>query len=766
MLVLHPSSRCDVCLDAYTWETPQQTPHAIPCGHIFCKTCLMAVTPPNCPLCRKAFVPDRLKKLHVDRPSGLEHDLQEVELLQRLALVWDSPGDQLDDMIDEVTGWLEDRQADTSIPLRKAFDAMIKYQGLKTEKRDNLETISTLKTDVEEYKRQMRFAQTTAQAIEDGLLHKAQALEDKVAEYEAAVERLQAEIRMYNQPHMRNPLPPPPEPVPLDRFPPFLQAAAAGPGPYYHNGPHSAPAQAYPSNEVEADDEREPRRSRESKKDRKGKSKAKEGPFYDIYRAISPSIQQQKNGIVPGATPNHRYIPPGEPTAPPLLTPQPRRPGELDNADPYSLMSNWVSEYAVGYGEGYQVAMNNGNGPTSNGNHAPYSGPPTNLDSMTIHNLGLDRSDQHQEASGAWPQQERSREHRRHRERERERETLSQQLSSLSSSAGRTRTSSDDTNPSSRSRQRRHRTSDDHHVNHVNHPVLSNLLSDNTTASRTHRGGRRVDQIIAEEPIPAPPQPHVPDTPASNRTHRTRNSVSSWGTVVTIDNGTSPSGESLAHLQLRGFGRAAFPITVGSDSLSSPSFPFQETESEQEGPSTLLGVRITPPPPATGAKPTYQHASTSNARDGQQSRHVSYPSTPAMQVLAAPPGSRHTQTITVETYGRNEVDPPPRPATNTTHRDANRSSARHTSSRHRRRRGSSSAAVATGALAQEPHTAPADVWTDAEYYTDAPSSAFAGNALGLALNEPVSAGPPAITAPTPVVSSRGFLRSFSYDNFM
>jgi hypothetical protein len=134
MLVLHHSSRCDVCLDAYTWETPEQTPHAIPCGHIFCKmcvsfershlvitvvliqhynSCLTAVTPSNCPLCRKTFVPDRLKKLHVDRPPAFEQDLQEVELLQRLALVWESPEDQLVDMIDEVTGWLEDRQTDT-----------------------------------------------------------------------------------------------------------------------------------------------------------------------------------------------------------------------------------------------------------------------------------------------------------------------------------------------------------------------------------------------------------------------------------------------------------------------------------------------------------------------------------------------------------------------------------------------------------------------------------------------------------------------------
>jgi hypothetical protein len=76
-------------------------------------SCLTAVTPSNCPLCRKTFVPDRLKKLHVDRPPAFEQDLQEVELLQRLALVWESPEDQLVDMIDEVTGWLEDRQTDT-----------------------------------------------------------------------------------------------------------------------------------------------------------------------------------------------------------------------------------------------------------------------------------------------------------------------------------------------------------------------------------------------------------------------------------------------------------------------------------------------------------------------------------------------------------------------------------------------------------------------------------------------------------------------------
>lgn len=40
MLVVHPSSQCDVCLDAYNWSTPAKAPHAIQCGHIFCYECV------------------------------------------------------------------------------------------------------------------------------------------------------------------------------------------------------------------------------------------------------------------------------------------------------------------------------------------------------------------------------------------------------------------------------------------------------------------------------------------------------------------------------------------------------------------------------------------------------------------------------------------------------------------------------------------------------------------------------------------------------
>ncbi|EPQ51326.1 hypothetical protein GLOTRDRAFT_66034, partial [Gloeophyllum trabeum ATCC 11539] len=53
MLILHPLSRCDVCLDEYSFASPQQTPHAISCGHVFCHPCLSRLNPSICPLCRK-----------------------------------------------------------------------------------------------------------------------------------------------------------------------------------------------------------------------------------------------------------------------------------------------------------------------------------------------------------------------------------------------------------------------------------------------------------------------------------------------------------------------------------------------------------------------------------------------------------------------------------------------------------------------------------------------------------------------------------------
>lgn len=84
MLVLHSSSVCDICTDVYVSDVPDKVPHAVPCGHIFCKkcailivfnlprtltvsSCIGAFRSPNCPICRSRLNPDRIVKLHVDR---------------------------------------------------------------------------------------------------------------------------------------------------------------------------------------------------------------------------------------------------------------------------------------------------------------------------------------------------------------------------------------------------------------------------------------------------------------------------------------------------------------------------------------------------------------------------------------------------------------------------------------------------------------------------------------------------------------------------
>ncbi|KAJ7492802.1 hypothetical protein FB451DRAFT_550815 [Mycena latifolia] len=120
-LVLHPSSCCDVCLDSYTFQVADDAPHAIPCGHIFCRACLVTVEPTNCPLCRKAFNRERIKKLHVDRP---ETDT-EADLLQRVALAFDAETVTKAQLSTDLAAWLAGRSDDDVIALLHAPSASL-----------------------------------------------------------------------------------------------------------------------------------------------------------------------------------------------------------------------------------------------------------------------------------------------------------------------------------------------------------------------------------------------------------------------------------------------------------------------------------------------------------------------------------------------------------------------------------------------------------------------------------------------------------------
>ena len=52
-----------------------------------------------------------MKKLHVDRPDNID-DHKEIDLLQRLAISWETAPDQLDVVVNEVDLWLRSRSDD------------------------------------------------------------------------------------------------------------------------------------------------------------------------------------------------------------------------------------------------------------------------------------------------------------------------------------------------------------------------------------------------------------------------------------------------------------------------------------------------------------------------------------------------------------------------------------------------------------------------------------------------------------------------------
>ncbi|KAJ7900153.1 hypothetical protein B0H14DRAFT_1551671 [Mycena olivaceomarginata] len=76
--------------------------------HIFCRNCLLSIEPPNCPLCRRPFNQDRIKKLHVEPPDPDP----ERDLLHRLALAFDADTDEQARISDDLNAWLTGRPED------------------------------------------------------------------------------------------------------------------------------------------------------------------------------------------------------------------------------------------------------------------------------------------------------------------------------------------------------------------------------------------------------------------------------------------------------------------------------------------------------------------------------------------------------------------------------------------------------------------------------------------------------------------------------
>ncbi|EIW75551.1 hypothetical protein CONPUDRAFT_140011 [Coniophora puteana RWD-64-598 SS2] len=234
MLVVHPASLCDVCLDPYSNSLE---PHAIACGHIFCLTCLKSLSPSACPLCRKAFDQSRVKKLHVAAPPELDNSdndgtgSQAYVLLQRVALASGEnvSEDEVVEVVTEVDEWLA-AQADEStsnLPLRAAMAALRRFQALQERaEREKIEHLQ-LKNQLRSSKRTADQDLKTSRAVEESLLGRIQVIENEHAAY---LSKLRAELDAHRAAHRyrkggSNPLPPPPQPLPFDQFPGFHGSA-------------------------------------------------------------------------------------------------------------------------------------------------------------------------------------------------------------------------------------------------------------------------------------------------------------------------------------------------------------------------------------------------------------------------------------------------------------------------------------------------------------------------------------------------------------
>ncbi|EIN05562.1 hypothetical protein PUNSTDRAFT_122413 [Punctularia strigosozonata HHB-11173 SS5] len=210
-LVLHPESRCDICLDAYTSSTPENWPHAISCGHIFCKSCLRMVNPVACPLCRKRFDIVKVTKLHVDRYSpperaavGLPGDAGHAEtdthhealaLLQSLALInlERTPQSQVESTMRSVDDFLESQSEEEPVlrPLRSARQALENSRRYRESAKKYKHRLRDMETAKAEVIRRAEMDRQTSEVVEASLQKQ---LQEERAEWEKYITELQQSL--------------------------------------------------------------------------------------------------------------------------------------------------------------------------------------------------------------------------------------------------------------------------------------------------------------------------------------------------------------------------------------------------------------------------------------------------------------------------------------------------------------------------------------------------------------------------------------------
>ncbi|GAW09064.1 hypothetical protein LENED_011193 [Lentinula edodes] len=232
MLIVHPSSCCDVCLDPYSWqeETTLKEPYAIPCGHIFCKECLERTATATCPLCRKRFNRDSIKKLHMDALPGSDDSL----IVQKLIMAWDDEVEVVN-TLEEVERWLQNQESPALTQLRKV---QADFQKLKERKAEDRFRIKRLETSLMHLQRSNVHDRDMGLAMEASFSTTIEELETTLQQSQSEVQSLRnqlarlefsrrdkgkgkARVTDYtseNDSLRHNPLPAPPMAITMERY--------------------------------------------------------------------------------------------------------------------------------------------------------------------------------------------------------------------------------------------------------------------------------------------------------------------------------------------------------------------------------------------------------------------------------------------------------------------------------------------------------------------------------------------------------------------
>ncbi|KAF5367078.1 hypothetical protein D9758_003913 [Tetrapyrgos nigripes] len=220
MLVVHAASCCDVCLEQYVWEETEDSgiraPHAIACGHVFCKTCLESIEPAHCPLCRRGYRRDHIKKLHAEPPDVMDEDI-ENGFLQKVLMTWDDEVGIVD-VIQQVDEWLANKRSDFGTSLRRMKMLQDQFAQMKKQCDDDSFKIHSLRAKLKHREDAMVHDNNLHMVHQENLNEHVEILKRRVQENEEEISTLRTQLQTI--PRMPEYVPGSPQP-PYPYPPPF-----------------------------------------------------------------------------------------------------------------------------------------------------------------------------------------------------------------------------------------------------------------------------------------------------------------------------------------------------------------------------------------------------------------------------------------------------------------------------------------------------------------------------------------------------------------